>query len=1176
MPRGALNWSTVNIPFTQGLETKLDPRFSSPPSLDIARDVVFEHIGGVQTRPPFGAVLGGGAIKGGGTLSNCRRVETFGDELLVFTDTAVYSWNSQISQWVQRGPHLSAAVDEVPRFTTTGDQISADRAELNGTVVHVWTESVAGVLTVFGAALDKATGAVLAPITMIASNAARPRLVALASRFILLHQGTDLVARALDPADPAAGMAAAGTTIVAGVVLGPYDVVRVGSTSTCIGALVRTVTTSYTIFTITAVTSISFSTSTKARTADAAVAVAVTPDGVSLQVLRTSGTNIQGDLITISGFADVFTGQAIGTAGGTPINQIAAAFSSVAVGGQYVCSAWWSFQETSGVGGSSGDTKFNTVTTANSIGTQSTFVEMVGVASRAFDVGGSVYVWLVWAKDSGVVVAGTPTGIRGAVQNTYYLYRSDGFLVAQAVADIAGGYSAFQGSLPGITVSGSSATFAGAWRRSIVLAGQKIGNATRSPRDITVTFDATGGRRAARLGSTLYLSGGLILQYDGAQIVEVGTLVFPWSIAAQDSGIGGGLSVGAYSWKGSIRWQNAMGETERSTTATGVSLTLAASHLVFITSTMLFVTRKQGSVRAPSIEFWRTAVNAGPASPYYLITSQDPTVLLFANNPFLPNDPHITGGSFVFNDTYSDTTLLTQEANPENVGGLEHLAPPPAQIIIATDTRIFLAGVAGDPDRVWYSRERNDGEIASFHDLLTIDVPRNGGDITAIWFQDDVLYVGRQWAIYALPGVGLDNNGQGQNFGPARIVSSDVGPVSQEAQVFTPVGTLFKSSKGWQLLERGGTVRYVGGAASQFDSDTVLSMHVMASVNQVRVLTNARMLLWDYRGAVDAASQDWLGAWAEWTVADGVHATMWNGQYVYLTASGPKVEQSSMSGLTYGLDVETSWIKMNDLQGFAQVGSFMALGEFRSTCLLRMRLARDYQYDGSGNAVYFDDFAWAPTPTTVGSALQLRRRPSSGQGRGEAFKVRLTAVSDASRALLATATMTTSVPTSGADWAATWQAVDPGAMGNSVSLSVAATAFVAPTAAQLASDLSLTFTVNGRVIVNDNFTWSATLGRWREEPGNIGVLVSGSVTVSELEAAIAAQSRLATLLTPDPSPTKLVNTALLISTAVVCTGNFAGGTYGAPSGEALRLTGLALEVGLIPGSYKRLPAEQKR
>jgi hypothetical protein len=541
-----------------------------------------------------------------------------------------------------------------------------------------------------------------------------------------------------------------------------------------------------------------------------------------------------------------------------------------------------------------------------------------------------------------------------------------------------------------------------------------------------------------------------------------------------------------------------------------------------------------------------------PDTPFYLTASKDPTAA--GDNGYLANDATSGGFLSTFDDNFTDSTLTTKETNPENGGVLEFLAPPPASIIIATDTRLFLADVAGDPDRVWYSRLRGDGEIASFHDSLAVDVPREGGAITALAYLNDALIVFRQTAVYALPGIGFDNLGSGQNLGPANRLSTDVGAISMESIVLTPMGLVFKSRKGWYLLDRGWGVRYIGGAVASFDTDTVLAATVVEAQHHVRILTSSRMLVWDYFNTTEASP---LGQWAEWTISDGLHATMWNGSYVYLTSTGPKVEQSTYTGLTYGLDVESSWIKMADLQGAARLRWFDVLGEFRSSHLMRVRCARDYQYDGSGNAVYFDDVAWTATPTTVGNALQVRHSPTQQQC--EAIKVRLTAVTEAVRATLHTLT-DTPVLTSGTNWTATWTAAStkPGEMGNAVTLELA-------------------FELGANLIdVRDHFTWDQITGRWIERLNRIGVRIAcqaGTLTVAALESAIAAATSLATLASADPTPSKTINAAGMANTIVIA--SFSAGAYGSPTGEACKLTGLAMEVGVKSGIYRRLPAGQK-
>ena len=58
----------------------------------------------------------------------------------------------------------------------------------------------------------------------------------------------------------------------------------------------------------------------------------------------------------------------------------------------------------------------------------------------------------------------------------------------------------------------------------------------------------------------------------------------------------------------------------------------------------------------------------------------------------------------------------------------------------------------------------------------------------------------------------------------------------------------------------------------------MLAVDVVETQHQVRVLTPLRMLVWDYR----------VNQWGEWTITDGVHACMFGGRHVYLSAAGSR------------------------------------------------------------------------------------------------------------------------------------------------------------------------------------------------------------------------------------------------------------------------------------------------
>jgi len=108
--------------------------------------------------------------------------------------------------------------------------------------------------------------------------------------------------------------------------------------------------------------------------------------------------------------------------------------------------------------------------------------------------------------------------------------------------------------------------------------------------------------------------------------------------------------------------------------------------------------------------------------------------------------------------------------------------------------------------------------------------------------------------------------------------------------------------------------------------------------------------------------------------------------------------------------------------------------------------------------------------------------------------------------------------------------------------------------------------------VRDHFVF--TSGAWAPAVNTIGVLITMTATsrptTTQLEAAITAGTALATIAIPDSTKTIA---ASMIGTTV--SDHCSGGAFGSPTGEALKLTGLGLEVGVEQPLFNRLPASQK-
>lgn len=964
MAFSSLPTATLTVPFAAGLNTKGDKRAKSPPMLDVCLNVEFDDLGGLRTRYPFGAAQSD--IFGGGAIANARKIVPNGDERLLFTKDSLYSWDAQQSKWQLRGEHLATAVDETAVFQTTEEQIDCDRAELNGKIIYTWTVSLSGGSKSYVAAKDAVTGAITLAPTALAGNAVRPRLVALDTKILLFFADGlgNLLAYALDPASPGTALAGASTTILAAAFNLNYSVAVQPGADAAFVAMRRNPTGNYEVTRVTA--ALAKTTVTKARSCTGAIAVAWHVTSARLLVVRNDGANILGDQLDVA-LADVSTGTAIGVAG-FPVRNIAAAWQ------QTTTMAWVFWDD---LGATFSSVFRNSITTAAAVGVTAR-TNYATIASGAFAHDGRVFLWMATDQTSSATDTTGATLFTAALQNCYLLYRDDGTPFGKSAFLRAGGRPG-AGHITGVA---SPATNKYAWcgieQRKIPTGATSLPTyAARSPLDIVVEFDTNRARRVARSGQTLYTSGE-VLQYDGIGLTELGFYQYPFAFTVATAA-GGSIPAGGYSYKAALRGQNAVGESERSTTQTLRGITLSGAQKTSITFDHFDHTKKRSPRASLGIEFYRTSLSPIPESPYYLVSGKDPSVTA-GDNRYVENVPGTTGATFV--DNVNNVNLLGNEAHPENGDILENLAPPPASIIAATETRVFLGAVAGDPDRLWYSKQRAAGSVAAWHESLTVQIPAAGGAITAIAFLNDTLVVFRERAIYLLPGDGFDNSLGGSNYGPARVVTTELGAVNHESVVLVPDGLMFKSHKGWCVLTRGWSVDdKIGIPVAAYDSETPLAAHVMQAQRQVRIVTANRMLVYDYL----------VNQWGEWSIAGALDAAIWGGTHYYLTATGPRGQQSTYAGVDYGYDVESVWLKVNELQGRGIVREIQVLGETRAACSMRVRLARNYESDGAGGWSYNYDQTWGVTPMVVGGPLQLKVAPSVKRPI-QAIKVRLTAL----------------------------------------------------------------------------------------------------------------------------------------------------------------------------------------
>ncbi len=1001
------------IQFDVGLMTKGDRRSMPEQLLDIAVNVEFDDIGGLRCRYPFDGVRT--ALVGGGTLTNARRLAVLGNELVCFTQTALYSWIPALSAWEYRGDHLAVATDEQTVCATPGDQSYADRAELNGHIVYCWQTAADGVRY---EVRDKASGAIVQGPTTLRPNPGvvylQPRLIALQSSVLLFWVNfvvagtTTLMAAKITVAPFAISASATISSWNTGAANFYYDVCRIPGQDRCYAAISYLAHAGQ-FYAINSVDSTFAGAQTAAVlfSADSEpIAIAVSPDAAYCTVVTSANGRIYADVWNVTAantpLTNVIFETRLDATAATQIGTVAhvtAAYRLTQDGGQYRCYVFWSGGSNAGgesITAEAGSTVFrscsNWINAANATGGDAIFVCALGIAARAFARDSHVYLIGCFA---GLSFAGTdPSGTYSELQNTYYLYRDDAFLLAKAVWGEAGTFQP-QGWLPNVVADSANANammWMGAVRR-IVPVGKNTSNpvfaqnyAERAPREVAFTFDDNRARRCVQFGQTLYVLGGLLLQYDGAQLVELGTCTYPWYVSAS-TGPAGAIAAAGYSYKGTDRWMNAKGEVDRSTTATVTNWASPGAVKGTLTLPNLYITRKTGA----ALEVWRTQGNPPNGAPFFLASSQDPSVVT-GDNDYLANNP-ASNALASFSDNFTDAQLAVLAAFPENNAVLPNIEPPPATIVFTDNQRLYLAGIPGMPNTVYYSKYRQDGRVAAFNDALAFDTPPDGGAITAIGSFEGVLIVWCTTATYAFAGVGNDDTGGGANFQLSRILSKDTGSAGPESIALLDEGFMVNANKGKFLLDRSLTYQYVGAAVAKYDGEAVLATYVLTQRHQVRVLTSGRMLVYDTL----------VKQWAESSIYDGLDSLIWNGNPAYLTATGVRAEMTSLDGLWAGyagvdytltsIEIETGWIKFGQNQSRAIVDFVQLLGELRSACAIRKRLAKDYEAtapdeeSGATSWNYHTDLTWQSSGV-IGSALQVRQSPR--WKRCEAFKARFT------------------------------------------------------------------------------------------------------------------------------------------------------------------------------------------
>lgn len=539
--------------------------------------------------------------------------------------------------------------------------------------------------------------------------------------------------------------------------------------------------------------------------------------------------------------------------------------------------------------------------------TQEVFLRSVTLASKPFYYANRIYVMVSFAT---------------ALQPTFFIVNDFAEVVAKLVPGIGGG---FRNGLSSVISSNNQFILAFEKLGAIVSQDGTFANSGIS----TAVLNFNTNYAHTMLDQSLYITGGILQQYDGNKVTEQGFNYFPENILSTPGTLGS-IDDGTYSWQFTYEWTDNTGKVERSAPSPAITLTLSSStNSVFFSIPPLYLTKKN-NVR---LVIYRTR-NALTGDPLlYRITN--------VINPLLNNKSQ----DFVFYlDTLNDSQIDSNDilyCSPDVNGQLiqlENLSAPNCNIITSYKNRLFIAGT-DTPNQLAYSKTVVIGEAIAFNDLFTLNMDPTGGSITAIAIMDNNIIIFKKSTIYMLSGLGPTNTGAQNDFTDPQPIASDIGCIEPNSIVLvSSLGLFFQSTKGLWLLDRSTQTQWIGAPIENLSSQTIVSADQVPGTNQVRfTCSNGSAMVYDY----------YWKQWGTFTNHNAIDAGIWLDQYYFVRENGTVNIETPNHYLDdtspINMKITTGWLSFAGIENYQKVNSFMILGDYIGPHKLNISTAYDGQ-----------------------------------------------------------------------------------------------------------------------------------------------------------------------------------------------------------------------------------------
>jgi hypothetical protein len=311
----------------------------------------------------------------------------------------------------------------------------------------------------------------------------------------------------------------------------------------------------------------------------------------------------------------------------------------------------------------------------------------------------------------------------------------------------------------------------------------------------------------------IFFTGGVLTQFDGANFTEAPFLFRPRKPDLSYD-IPGGIGTqspehkAAFSYVITYETTDALGNVYSSAasapasidnyaTATNNGYTELKAIRVRLDQTAVTL-RRHVSGRGPVVKIciWRTNETGEP--PYYLVSTVENTTV----------DYQGYFDDYALKQRFLDSPRLLYGTGslPGTNGAAQDRRAPPYATALASYNGMLIVASGRD---LWYSGQAIDGEGVWFNPAFVVTVPDNQ-NVTALAVLESTLYAFTARSVYAVAGDAPSDNGFSGGLGVPRRLAADVGCIDARSVVVCTLGIFFQSARGIELLNRGGSVTFIG------------------------------------------------------------------------------------------------------------------------------------------------------------------------------------------------------------------------------------------------------------------------------------------------------------------------------------------------------------------------------